>query len=124
LIGPGWLRPELRFSELGIVEVDGRRCHAVEVYASAGEDPAQRGLLYTLAVDAEFGIIMRLRDGREDYETELADVEVNMPLDEGILRLDRNSSTTSIDSLPQFTPPGLLTLARSYVRHVFRKGGR
>lgn len=119
LIAPDWLRPELGFTELGVVEVDGRRCHAVAVYEHAGDGPARGALLYTLAVDAEFGIIMRLVNEREDYETELADVQINTPLDEDLFRLDRDQVQEV-----KIKPPGPFALPRALLKYAFRKDGR
>lgn len=121
LISPAWLSPGLRFVESGTVDVDGVRCRGVQVYTPAADGLERGALLYTLAVDAEYGVIMRLRDEREDYETELADVAINTVLDQDLFRPDLAPGATIVDPTQQFAMPGPATIARAFLRQVFRK---
>lgn len=121
LISPTWLSPGLRFIEFGTVDVDGVRCRGVQVYASAGDGSERGDLSFTLAVEAQYGVIMRLRDEHEDYETELADVAINTLLDPDLFRPDIAPNATIINPVQQFAP-GPVAFARAFLRQVFRKG--
>ena len=128
VLSPSWLGTgEVVLVDGGETVVDGRPCRTVEAYGRSGHGEAagSRGpQRYSMAVDAEYGVLLRLSDMSRGVRIDLSGIRVNDELAEALFQMVPLDGVEIIDPMKRIPGAGLSQLGRAAARQLFRRGPR